>query len=127
MERRSDFARTPAKMKKKRFEHTERAKKRKDTHRKATKATMKRDLLAHFMKALEHLETCNRAPSRDAKILHLGKAIEALDRCLEMKPGNHLLRSQRTVCREELWELEKLQKLESERRIEILLDPDWHG
>jgi hypothetical protein len=112
-------------MKKKRFEHTERAKKRRDKHKKTTKATLKRDLLAHFKEALTHIETYNRAPSLDAKILHIGKALAALDRCLEIRPGNHVLRTQRTLCQEELWEIETMQKVGPERRIEIILDPDW--
>lgn len=113
------------KVKRKRFDHTERAKKRKEKRKKITKATLRKDLLAHFREALTHLETYNRAPSLDAKLLHMRKALLALDQCLEARPGNHALRAQRSLCQEELWELEKMQKLEGERTIEILLDPDW--
>ena len=127
MERRSEFARTPAKMKKKRFEHTEHAKKRREKRKKITKAGLRKGLLTHFKEALVHIETYNRAPTLDAKLLHIRKAILALDGCLEARPGNHTLRAQRTICQEELWELEKIERLDAPRSIVIILDPDWHA
>ncbi len=117
----------PPRLKKKRFDHTEKAKKRRDRKKKQTKASVKRKLLKDFRNAQHHLNIYNRVTAREALSFHLEKALEALDSCLETRPGNHMLRAQRSICRDELWEIRRLEKVDTKRTIEIIIDPDWHG
>ena len=108
-------------------EHTEKAKKRREKRKKSTKAMVRRKLFQNFESALSHLHVCNRARSLDAKRFHLGKALISLDKCLEIRPGNHMLKAQRSICQEELWELEKPDTSTDTEPVRIILDPDWHG
>lgn len=127
MANKGDFRGPPPKLKRKRFDHTEKAKKRKEIRKKLTKATVKRKLLHSFDEALDHLRIYNRVTSIDAKRLHLRKALYHLEACLEVRPGNHMLRAQQSLCQEELREIEKQEKETRPGQLEIVLDPDWHG
>jgi len=120
------YTRNRPRLKRKRFDHTEKAKKRKEKRKKLTKAEVKKKLLANFAAALNHLQVYNRAPSHEARIHHLREAIRSIELCLETRPGNHMLRAQRAICLEELWELEEKGD-RNKGEIEILLDPEWHG
>ncbi len=72
-----------------------------------TKADVRRDLKKFYHKAIVEIDRCNMDPSVSAKHGYLMKSIELLNKCLEIRPGNHYLRLQKKICRENAEEIMK--------------------
>ncbi len=68
----------------------------------ATKADIKRALHKYIGEAISHIDVYNRIDIVPARCEHLQKAIEFLEKALEIRPGQHLLRKQHDTCIEEL-------------------------
>jgi hypothetical protein len=66
-----------------------------------TKAEIKRALRKEVLAAIAHIAAYNAPGSKTERQGPLVKAIECLDRAIERRPGKHLLRKQRELCREE--------------------------
>ncbi len=92
--------------------------------RKKTKAALKKELIEHCQKAKEHLEIFNRIPMVGEKLDHLDRAISHLEKCLEERPGNHILRNQLKISREELYALQNSTQKSADNIIEILFSTD---
>lgn len=92
--------------------------------KKSTKATLKKEFLANCQKAIEHIMIFNRIPMVNEKLNHLNTAITHLEKCLVYRPGNHLLRNQIKICREELLLLKESNQRSANNVIEILLSID---
>jgi hypothetical protein len=107
-------------IKKKSSKLQERSKK----HKKNSKATLKKDFLTNCQKAIEHIMIFNRIPMTNEKINHLNTAITYLEKCLVHRPGNHLLRNQIKICREEQLLVKESNKRSANNVIEILLSID---
>jgi hypothetical protein len=120
----SEFKGPPPKVKKKRFDHTEKARKRRQKRKQLTKADIKRQFRKNFRDAVDHIRTANRVVSAEAREFHLRKALERIELCISTRPGNHVLKAQRAICRTELWELEKQEKKTGSGPIEIVLDEE---
>ncbi len=93
-------------------------------HKKDTKATLKKEFLTNCQKAIEHIMIFNRSSMVNEKLNHLNTAIIHLEKCLMHRPGNHLLRNQIKICREELLLLKESNKRSANNVIEILLSID---
>ncbi|MFQ5963445.1 MAG: hypothetical protein ACE5KZ_04085 [Candidatus Scalinduaceae bacterium] len=89
-------------------------------HKKNTKAELKKEFLTHCHNAVEHIKIFNRIPMVNEKMNHLNTAITHLEKCLIHRPGNHILRNQIKLCREELILLKKSNKRSANNVIEIL-------
>ncbi|MGR3175632.1 MAG: hypothetical protein ACUZ8I_05675 [Candidatus Scalindua sp.] len=100
------------------------AEQRKAKHKKSTKAELKKEFLNHCRKAIEHIQIFNRISMVNEKITHLNTAITHLEKCLTHRPGNHLLRNQMKICRNELISLKETGKLSANNAIEILFTAD---
>ncbi len=97
---------------------------RKTKHKKSTKAELKKEFLNHCRKAIEHIQIFNRISMVNEKITHLNTAITHLGECLTHRPGNHLLRNQMKICRNELVSLKETRKRSTSNTIEILFTAD---
>ncbi|MHC4269962.1 MAG: hypothetical protein ACYSWS_09930 [Planctomycetota bacterium] len=93
-------------------------------HKKSTKAELKKEFINQCQKAIEHLEVFNRISMVNEKINHLNSAITHLNESLSHKPGNHLLRNQIKLCREELVALKETDKRSADNSVEILFTID---
>ncbi len=93
-------------------------------HKKTTKAAIKKEFLIHCQRAIEHIQIFNRIPMANEKTIHLNSAIKHLEKCLEYRPGNHLLRNQIRICKEELFPLKEYKKKSANNVIEILFSTD---
>ncbi|MFQ5687027.1 MAG: hypothetical protein ACE5GV_10240 [Candidatus Scalindua sp.] len=100
------------------------AEQRKANHKKITKTELKKEFLNHCGKAIEHIQIFNRISMVNEKITHLNTAIMHLKECLVHRPGNHLLRNQMKICREELLVLKETGKRSAGNTIEILFTTD---
>ncbi len=100
------------------------AEQRKAKHKKSTKAELKKEFLNHCQKSIEHLEIFNRISMVDEKITHLNMAMTHLEQSLVHRPGNHLLRNQIKLCREELIILKATGKRSADNTVEILFTAD---
>ncbi len=103
---------------------TSSAEQRKAKHKKSTKAELKKEFLNYCRKAISHLEIFNRISMVNEKITHLNMAMTHLEQCLAHRPGNHLLRNQIKLCREELIILKETGKRSIDNRVEILFTAD---
>ncbi len=97
---------------------------RKAKQKKSTKAELKNEFLNHCQKAIAHLEIFNRISMVDEKTTHLRTAMTHLEQSLVHRQGNHLLRNQIKLCREELIILKETGKRSSDNRIETLFTAD---
>jgi hypothetical protein len=97
---------------------------RKAKHKKSTKAELKKEFLNHCRKAIEHIQIFNRISMVKEKTTHLNTAITHLEECLTHRPGNHLLRNQIKICRNELIILKETDKRSAKNAIEILFTTD---
>ena len=93
-------------------------------HKKSTKAALKREFLINCHRAIEHMEVFNRIQMVNEKLNHLNAAIVSLEKGLEQRPSNHLLRNQIKICREEHNLLKETNKRSSDHTIEIILSLD---
>lgn len=100
------------------------AEQRKTKHKKTTKAELKKEFLNHCSKAIEHIQIFNRISMVNKKTIHLNTAITHLEECLTHRPGNHLLRNQMKICRNELISLKETGKRSANNIIEILFTTD---
>ncbi len=100
------------------------AEQRKAKHKKSTKAELKKKFLNHCQKVIAHLEIFNRISMVNEKTIHLNAAMTHLEQCLVQRPGNHLLRNQIKLCREELILLKETGKRSVDNRVEILFTAD---
>lgn len=73
---------------------------------------------------MEHVQIFNRILMVNEKINHLNTALTHLEKCLEHRPGNHLLRNQIKTCNEELSLLREYNKKSSNNVIKILFSTD---
>ncbi len=96
------------------------AEQRKAKQKKSTKAELKREFLNHCQKAIAHLEIFNRISMVNEKITHLSTATAHLEQALVHRPGNHLLRNQIKLCKEELINLKETVTRSADSRVEIL-------
>lgn len=92
--------------------------------KKSTKAELKKEFLNHCQKATTHLEIFNRISMVNEKTTHLNTAMTHLEECLVHRQGNHLLRNQIKLCREELILLKETGKHSAENTVEILFTTD---
>ena len=93
------------------------AEQRKTKHKKSTKAELKKEFLNHCSKATEHIQILNRISMVNEKITHL-------EECLTHRPGNHLLRNQMRICKNELVSLKETGKRSADNTVEILFTAD---
>jgi hypothetical protein len=100
------------------------AEQRKAKHKKSTKAELKKEFLNHCQKAIAHLEIFNRISMVNEKTTHLNTAMTHLEQSLVHRPGNHLLRNQIKLCREELIILKETGKRSADNTVEILFTAD---
>ncbi len=100
------------------------AEQRKAKHKKSTKAELKKEFLNHCRKAIAHLEILNRISMVNEKTTHLITAMTHLEQCLIHRPGNHLLRNQLKLCREEFLILKETGKRSANNTVEILFTAD---
>ncbi|MBC8555264.1 MAG: hypothetical protein H8D23_37090 [Candidatus Brocadiales bacterium] len=100
------------------------AEQRKAKHKKSTKAELKKEFLNHCQKTIEHLEIFNRITMVNEKIIHLSTAMTLLEQSLVHRPGNHLLRNQIKLCKEELILLKETGKCSADNTVEILFTAD---
>ena len=100
------------------------AEQRKTKHKKITRAELKKEFLNHCQKAVEHIQIFNRISMVNEKMTHLYTAITHLKECLSHKPGNHLLRNQMKICRNELIILKENEKRSANNAVEILFTTD---
>ncbi len=103
---------------------TSSAEQRKAKQKKSTKAGLKKEFLNHCSKATEHIHIFNRISMVNEKITHLNTAITHLEKCLTHRPGNHLLRNQMKICRNELVSLKETGKRSADNTVEILFTAD---
>ncbi len=96
------------------------AEQRKAKHKKSTKADLKKEFLNHCQKAIAHLEVFNRISMVNEKITHLDTAMKHLEQSLVHRPGNHFLRNQIKLCKEELIILKETGKRSADNTVEIL-------
>ncbi len=96
------------------------AEQRKTKHKKITKAELKKEFLNHCRKAIENIQIFNRISMVNEKITHLNTAVTHLEECLAHRPGNHLLRNQMKICRNELIVMKETRKRSTNNTIEIL-------
>ncbi len=97
---------------------------RRTKHKKITKAELKKEFLNHCSKAIEHIQIFNRISMVNEKITHLNTATTHLEECLTHRPGNHLLRNQMKICRNELIVLKETRKRSASNAVEILFTTD---
>ncbi len=97
---------------------------RKAKHKKSTKAELKKKFLNHCQMAIEHLEIFNRISMVNEKITLLSTAMTHLEQSLAHRPGNHLLRNQIKLCKEELINLKETGKRSTVNTVEILFTTD---
>jgi|TARA_B100002003_G_scaffold233506_1_gene246457 vacuolar-type H+-ATPase subunit E/Vma4 len=100
------------------------AEQRKTKHKKSTKAELKKEFLNHCRKVIEHIQIFNRISMVNEKITHLNTTITHLKECLTHRPGNHLLRNQMKICRNELVVLKETGKRSADNIVEILFTAD---
>jgi len=100
------------------------AEQRKSKQKKSTKAELKKEFLNHCQKAIAHLEIFNRISMVNEKTTHLNAAMTHLEQCLVHRPGNHLLRNQIKLSKEELIILKETGKHSAENTVEILFTAD---
>jgi hypothetical protein len=100
------------------------AEQRKAKHKKSTKAELKKEFLNQCGKAIEHIQIFNRILMVNEKTTHLNTAITHLEKCLTHRHGNHLLRNQMKICRNELIVLKETRKRSISNTIEILFTAD---
>ena len=100
------------------------AEQRKTIHKKSTKVELKKEFLNHCQKAKEHLEVFNRISMVNEKVTHLNTAMKHLEQSLAHRPGNHLLRNQIKLCKEELLILKETGKRSADNTVEILFTAD---
>ncbi len=100
------------------------AEQRKAKHKKSTKAELKKEFLNHCQKAIEHIEVFNRISMVNEKVTHLNTAMTHLEQSLVYRPGNHLLRNQIKLCREELIILKATGKRSADNTVDILFTAD---
>ena len=100
------------------------AEQRKTKHKKSTKAELKKEFLNHCQKSIAHLEIFNRISMVNERTTHLNIAMTHLEQCLLHRPGNHLLRNQIKLCKEELLILKATGKRSADNTIEILFTAD---
>ncbi len=100
------------------------AEQRKTKHKKRTKAELKKEFLNHCGKAIEHIQIFNRISMVNEKITHLNTAITHLEECLTYRPGNHLLRNQMKICKNELISLKETGKRSASNTVEVLFTAD---
>ncbi len=100
------------------------AEQRKAKQKKNTKAELKKEFLNHCQKVIEHLEIFNRISMVNEKTTHLNTAMTHLEQCLVHRPGNHLLRNQIKLCKEELIILKETGKRSADNTVEILFTAD---
>ena len=97
---------------------------RKAKHKKSTKAELKKEFLNYCQKAIEHLEIFNRISMANEKIIHLNTAMSHIEQSLVHRQGNHLLRNQIKLCREELIILKETGKSSADNTVEVLFMAD---
>ncbi len=100
------------------------AEQRKAKHKKSTKTEIKKEFLNHCQKVIEHMEIFNRISMVNEKTTHLNTAMTHLEQSLVHRPGNHLLRNQIKLCREELIILKATGKRSADNTVEILFTAD---
>ncbi len=100
------------------------AEQRKAKHKKSTKAELNREFLNHCQKAIEHIEVFNRISMVNEKIIHLNMAMAHLEQSFVHRPGNHLIRNQIKICKEELIILKDTGKRSADTTVEILFTAD---
>ena len=100
------------------------AEQRKAKHKKSTKAELKKEFLNHCRKVIEHIQIFNRISMVNEKITHLNTTITHLKECLTHRPGNHLLRNQMKICKNELIALNETGKRSADNTVEILFTAD---
>jgi len=100
------------------------AEQRKAKHKRSTKAELKKEFLNHCQMVIYHLEIFNRISMKNEKITHLNTATTHLEQCLVHRPGNHLLRNQIKLCKEETIILKETGKRSADNTIEILFTAD---
>jgi hypothetical protein len=93
------------------------AEQRKAKHKKSTKAELKKEFLNHCQKVIEHMEIFNRISMVNEKMTHL-------EQSLVHRPGNHLLRNQIKLCKEELIILKATGKRSADNTVDILFTAD---
>ena len=103
---------------------TSSAEHRKAKHKKSTKAELKKEYLNHCCKTIAHLELFNRIQMVNEKTTHLNTAMLHLEQCLVHRPGNHILRNQIKLCKEELIILKVTGKRSVDNIVEILFTAD---
>ncbi len=97
---------------------------RKTKHKKSTKAELKKEFLNHCSKAIEHIQIFNRISMVNEKVTHLNTAMTHLEQSLVYRPGNHLLRNQIKLCKEELIIMKETGKCSADNTVEILFTAD---
>ena len=100
------------------------AEQRKAKHKKSTKAEQNRKFLNHCQMAIEHIEVFNRISMVNEKITHLNMAMAHLEQSFVHRPGNHLLRNQIKICKEELLILKETGKRSANNTVTILFTAD---
>ncbi|MBS1258012.1 MAG: hypothetical protein MAG551_01065 [Candidatus Scalindua arabica] len=100
------------------------AEQRKTKQKKSTKAELKKEFINHCRKAIEHIQIFNHISMVNEKVTHLNTAITHLEECLTHRPGNHLLRNQMKICKNELISLKETGKRSSDNTVEILFTAD---
>ena len=100
------------------------AEQRKAKHKKRTKAELKKEFLNHCQKVIEHMEIFNRISMVNEKTTHLNTAMTHLEQSLVHRPGNHLLRNQIKLCKEELIILKETEQRSVNNTVEILFTAD---
>ncbi len=93
-------------------------------HKKKNKAELSREFFLNCAKAIAHIEAFNIVRAKEEKIDHLRKAINLLEKCLDQRPANHLIKSQYDICREELCFFEGTDETFSKEQIELLLSTE---
>lgn len=104
--------------------NTSSAEQRKAKHKRSTKAELRKQFLIHCQKAIEHLAVFNRISMVNEKMTHLNTAMTHLEQSIIHRPGNHLLRSQIKLCKEELISLKETGKRSVNNTVEILFTAD---
>jgi hypothetical protein len=106
-------------------EKSDKPKKRKKIKKKKTKADLKKEFHHSLQEALRHIEIFNRIVMGSEKIDHLNRAAVLLDKCLDLRPGNHILRKQVKICREELNTVKEAPAGSNSSSIDILISKEF--
>ncbi|MDP3980398.1 MAG: hypothetical protein Q8Q33_03170 [Chlamydiota bacterium] len=92
---------------------------------KKTKASIRRDFRKNYQLALDHLLKYNKTSDLREKTRHICVSLDALEKLIQDRPGNHLLREQHALCREEYLIQSQLETADRNRTVVIRLDTDF--